>query len=128
MELQEQIEIVKELLEATKELNKEPQEGWNESIEEGERLLEHLQSELKSEILYWMKEYAGYEAKESPIHNNYPTELEPVLAKIEHINSLSKSFWYEVVYFDGNWRSYTRSNTFKDGEKVATWKYCKDCC
>lgn len=47
MELQEQIEIVKELLEATKELNGEYQEGWDENIAAGERLLEHLQSELK---------------------------------------------------------------------------------
>ena len=47
MELQEQIEIVKELLEATKELNGEYQEGWDENIEDGERLLEHLRSELK---------------------------------------------------------------------------------
>ena len=44
MELQEQIEIVKELLEATKELNGEYQEGWDENIEDGERLLEYLQS------------------------------------------------------------------------------------
>ena len=47
MKLQEQIEIVKELLEATKELNGEYQEGWDENIEDGERLLEYLQSELK---------------------------------------------------------------------------------
>lgn len=47
MELQEQIEIVKELLEATKELNGEYQEGWDVNIEDGERLLEYLQSELK---------------------------------------------------------------------------------
>lgn len=47
MELQEQIEIVKELLEATKELNGEHQEGWDVNIEDGERLLEYLQSELK---------------------------------------------------------------------------------
>jgi len=47
MKLQEQIEIVKELLEATKELNGEYQEGWDENIEDGKRLLEHLQSELK---------------------------------------------------------------------------------
>jgi len=59
MKLQEQIEIVKQLLEmasyvgdvlsfytATKELNGEYQEGWGEDIEDGERLLEHLQSEL----------------------------------------------------------------------------------
>lgn len=47
MELQKQIEIIKELLEATKELNGEYQEGWDENIENGERLLEYLQSELK---------------------------------------------------------------------------------
>ena len=47
MELQKQIEIVKELLDATKELNGEYQEGWDEDIENGERLMEHLQSELK---------------------------------------------------------------------------------
>ena len=46
MELQEQIEIVKELLEATKELNGEYQEGWDEDIENGERLMEHLQRNL----------------------------------------------------------------------------------
>ena len=47
MELQEEILIVKLLLEATKELNGEYQDGWGESIEDGERLLEHLQSKLK---------------------------------------------------------------------------------
>tara|TARA_R110000787_G_scaffold93696_1_gene196001 strand:- start:316 stop:462 length:147 start_codon:yes stop_codon:yes gene_type:complete len=47
MELQEQIEIGKELLEATRELNGEYQEGWDENIKDGERLLKHLQSELK---------------------------------------------------------------------------------
>jgi len=46
MEIQEQIEIVKELLEATRELNGEYQEGWEEKIEDGERLLEYLKSKL----------------------------------------------------------------------------------
>lgn len=63
-----------------------------------------------------------------PCVSNCPSELEPVLAKIEHINSLGKSSWYEVVYFDGHWRCYAGSNTFKDGEKVVKWRYCKDCC
>jgi len=58
-----------------------------------------------------------------------PTQLDPVLAQIEHINDLGKSTWYEVVYFDEkNWRSYAGSDTFKDGEKVVKWRYCKDCC
>lgn len=63
------------------------------------------------------------------IVSNCPSELEPVLAKIEHINSLGKSSWYEVVYYDGiDWRCYNGSSTFKDGEKVVKWRYCKDCC
>jgi hypothetical protein len=58
-----------------------------------------------------------------------PDEIgSPILAKIEHINDLGKSKWYEVVYFDGNWRCYAGSSTFKDGEKVIKWRYCKDCC
>lgn len=52
----------------------------------------------------------------------------PILAKIEHINSLGKSSWYEVVYFDKHWRSYNGSSTFQDGEKVVKWRYCKDFC
>lgn len=56
-----------------------------------------------------------------------PIQLEPVLAEIEHINDLGKSKWYEVVYFDENWRSYADSKTFQDGEKVIKWKYVKDC-
>ena len=58
---------------------------------------------------------------------NCPDELEPVLAQIEHINDWGKSKWYEVVYYDGNWRSYDASSTFDDGEKVVKWKYCKGC-
>ena len=49
MDLQEQIEIIKELLDATKELNGEYQEGWDENIEDGERLLEYLKSALANE-------------------------------------------------------------------------------
>ena len=56
-----------------------------------------------------------------------PIQLEPVLAEIEHINDLGKSKWYEVVYFDENWKSYAGSKTFQDGEKVIRWKYAKDC-
>lgn len=59
--------------------------------------------------------------------NETPADVKPVLAKIEHINSLGKSSWYEVVYFDEHWRCYAGSDTFKDGEKVVKWRYCKDC-
>lgn len=51
----------------------------------------------------------------------------PILAKIEHINDLGKSTWYEVVYYDDDWYSYAGSKTFEDGEQVVEWKYCKDC-
>ena len=49
-----------------------------------------------------------------------PNELEPVLAEISHMNDLGLSKWYEVVYYDAG------SKTFKDGERVIKWKYCKD--
>lgn len=55
-----------------------------------------------------------------------PKEFHPVLAKIEHINDLGKSKWYEVVYFDGEWNTFSGSKTFKDGEQVVEWKYCED--
>lgn len=55
-----------------------------------------------------------------------PKELHPVLAKIEHINDLGKSKWYEVVYFDGEWNTFSGSQTFQDGEQVVEWKYCED--
>lgn len=55
-----------------------------------------------------------------------PIELEPVLAKIEHMNELGLSSWYEVVYFAEKWCSYSGSKTFDDGEKVVKWKYCKN--
>ena len=55
-----------------------------------------------------------------------PKELYPVLAKIEQINDLGKSKWYEVVYYNDGWYSYAGSKTFKDGEQVIDWKYCED--
>ena len=54
-----------------------------------------------------------------------PDELKPVLARIEQINSLGKSGWWEVVYYDGKWCSYSNSKTFNNGEKVVDWEYCK---
>ena len=58
----------------------------------------------------------------------FPTNLESVLAKITHQNDLGLSQWYEVVYYDDNkWCSYSGSKTFQDGERVIEWKYCKDC-
>ena len=47
MEIIEQIRIVKNLLEGVKDLNGEYQNGWEDDIEDGEILLEYLQSELK---------------------------------------------------------------------------------
>jgi len=59
---------------------------------------------------------------------NIPVAIgSPILAKIEHINDLGKSKWYEVVYYDDGWHSYAGSKTFQDGEQVVEWNYCKDC-
>ena len=43
MNIKEQIKIVNGLLDATYELNGEYQEGWDEDIKNGERLLEYLE-------------------------------------------------------------------------------------
>ena len=59
-----------------------------------------------------------------------PEGLRPVLARIEHINDLGLSKWYEVVYYDGdagNWCCYSGSDTFKDGQQVNGWKYADEC-
>lgn len=77
--------------------------------------------QILEEIAQTESKIKSLRAKSSPI------QLEPVLAEIEHINDLGKSKWYEVVYFDENWRSYAGSKTFEDGEKVIKWKYVKDC-
>lgn len=42
MNIEEQIEIIKELVEGVKELNGEFQEGWEENIEKGEALIKYL--------------------------------------------------------------------------------------
>ena len=57
---------------------------------------------------------------------NEPLELESVLALIAHNNDLGLSKWYEVVYYDKKWCSFSGSKTFEDGEQVISWKYCKD--
>jgi hypothetical protein len=55
-----------------------------------------------------------------------PEELEPVIAKIEDITSLGKSTYWEVVYYDKGWCAYEGSRTFKNGQRVLQWEYCKD--
>jgi hypothetical protein len=61
------------------------------------------------------------------ILSNKPTdEQESILALIEHINSLGRNSWWEVVYYsDGEWKSFGCSDTFQDGERVIKWEYCK---
>lgn len=36
--------------------------------------------------------------------------------------------WYEVVYYgdDDKWNCYAGSDTFKDGEQVARWRYADE--
>ena len=60
----------------------------------------------------------------------YPENMEPVLAEIHHQGALGAGAWSEVVYYDEEnreWRSFSGSKTFKDGEQVSCWIYVKDC-
>ena len=43
MKIKKQIKILKELIEATAELNAEYQEGWEDTIEDAESLLKYLE-------------------------------------------------------------------------------------
>ncbi len=43
--MEKEIQIVKELLEGVRELNGEYQEGWDETIKQGEELLKHLEKQ-----------------------------------------------------------------------------------
>ena len=52
-----------------------------------------------------------------------PREHVPVLAQIQNVTIYGTFTWYEVVYYDGNWRSYAGSTTFDDGEIVLRWTY-----
>jgi hypothetical protein len=59
-----------------------------------------------------------------------PTSLASVLAIIEGQGDLGKQTWPEVVYFDceidHEWKSYSGSNTFSNGERVIKWIYVED--
>jgi hypothetical protein len=55
-----------------------------------------------------------------------PTKIDSILAKITHQNDLGLSEWYEVVYYDNEWCSFSGSKTFEDGEKVIEWEYCEE--
>lgn len=89
-----------------------------------DELIENYVAPLRSEIKELRKELAEQREK----NLNIPDAIgSPILAKIEHINDLGKSKWYEVVYYDDGWYSYAGSKTFQDGEQVVDWKYCKDC-
>jgi hypothetical protein len=56
-----------------------------------------------------------------------PNKFEPVLAKIQQVNDLVLSHWYEVVCYEDEWCSYGNSVTFTDGETVVNWIYCEYC-
>lgn len=60
-----------------------------------------------------------------------PESLAPVLAKIESCGCLSKGIHYEVVYYDCDnsqeWKSFSGSKTFDDGEIVLAWRYANEC-
>ena len=44
----EQIEIIKGLIEATKELNSEYQNGWDDEIYKGDELIKFLENQTKT--------------------------------------------------------------------------------
>jgi hypothetical protein len=70
---------------------------------------------------------AKWQAERMYSEGEVPTELEPVLAKINHQNDLGLSQWYEVVYYaDDKWCSCSGSKTFQNGEIVVGWVYCKN--
>lgn len=56
-----------------------------------------------------------------------PEDLKPVLAQIEGQKNFVTTTWYELVYYDGKWKSYLGSLTFKNAEKVLKWKYIDEC-
>lgn len=61
--------------------------------------------------------------------NSLPTELEPCLARVEKLDSLGFSTFYEVVYYDTEtfrWCHYAGSDTFNNGEVVKSWVRCCD--
>jgi len=54
MRIKKQIKVLQELLDATKELNGEYQAGWDETIENGEKLIKHLQHEYDTTRGLWV--------------------------------------------------------------------------
>lgn len=59
---------------------------------------------------------AKWQSERMYSEDEVPTELEPVLAKINHQNDLGTSQWYEVAYYaDDKWHSYSGSKTFQNG-------------
>lgn len=57
-----------------------------------------------------------------------PKEPIGILAEISGQSDRGKSWWYEVVYHDGDkWCSYYGSDTFENGEQVIRWAYIEDC-
>lgn len=50
----------------------------------------------------------------------------PVLAHIHYADPLDLKEWFEVVYFNGVWKSYDGSTTFENGETISNWRYASD--
>ena len=57
--------------------------------------------------------------------NKIPDENKPILAKIQEVNSLGISYWFEVIYFlDNVWHRWGSKEYFTNGEQVVDWEYC----
>ena len=67
MTKQEQIQTINKLVEATKELNGEHQDGWQEEIDKGEQLLQYLEQQTQppstieevTKPLHWLYDRLG---------------------------------------------------------------------
>jgi hypothetical protein len=91
-------------------------------------VVENDAQELSLSLANWEKlvEMGNEVISKQETIEQIPNKSESILAKISHQNDLGSSQWYEVVYYDNKWCSFSGSKTFEDGEKVIEWKYCKE--
>jgi hypothetical protein len=91
-------------------------------------VVENDAQELSLSLANWKKlvEMGNKVISKQETIEQIPNKSESILAKISHQNDLGSSQWYEVVYYDNKWCSFSGSKTFEDGEKVIEWKYCKE--
>lgn len=55
---------------------------------------------------------------------NNPLICKPVVAKIQWVNDLGLSTWFEILIYDNRWMSSFGHNPLDKGEQVIDWYYC----